>query len=341
MRGFLLFLVIAACGTDAPTWSTKRTFAFGPFTVAPSEEITGRCVYIDLKNDQDIYINEVDLDTGPGFHHSNWYYFPKDRYAGMGSVFDCDETALPPTAGIFGGVLFAQSTQVQHEVQAFPAGHAIRIPAHSSLVANVHLFNTGDTTLALAPHIALVPIPESQVTTQLGAIGMENHALGLPANARSKFTLDCDFSTPPANATWPAMSFHVFHALAHYHKLGIGMTIEAVKPDNTAATIFDTTAMAGDSLAGSIDPPFDTTSYSRLRFSCEYDNTTAATVSWGNGTAEMCVFLAWTDSNLAGQPYNWGGGATFNEVPDPSTATIVGGEYQFTHACTVFAQPVN
>ena len=40
--------------------------------------------------------------------------------------------------------LFAQSTQATHEVQQFPPGVAIVIPAHSRIVAGTHLLNTGD-----------------------------------------------------------------------------------------------------------------------------------------------------------------------------------------------------
>ena len=359
VRRLALLVLLAACGSDHGTplpdgsagadWSQPRTFAFGPFTLTPGEEITEDCVQITLGNDQDIYINTVDLETGPGFHHSNWFFDPESwahgpswngsNSAADDGTFKCSDRNFDQgIAAIYGGVLFAQSTQVQHEVQQFPPGKVVKIPAHSKLMANIHLLNPGDTTLQLTPTITLTAIPESQVTTKLSGMAFEDEALGLPPNARSRFTVDsCDLvgadQTPPA--AWPAPNFKIYYALAHYHTLGTGMTIEAVKPDGTSATIFQTSAAVGDALGGPLDPPFDMTGYSKIRFSCDYLNTTPSTVAWGTGSNEMCVFLAFTDS-----PDNYGGGVAM--ASPPGTGTDVNGVMTYTHPCTtLFANPAN
>jgi hypothetical protein len=68
--------------------------------------------------------------------------------------------------------------------------------------------------------------------------------------------------------------------------------------------------------------------YTKLRYSCDYFNPRDATVAWGVGDQEMCVFLAFSDS-----PYNWGGGAPTDEPPgDP---TDVDGVTTYTHPCQV------
>jgi hypothetical protein len=181
-------------------------------------------------------------------------------------------------------------------------------------------------------------MPAAAVTTRLAGMAFDNRALGLPPNMPSRFTIDsCDLlgadQSPPK--PWPPLNFKVYYALAHYHTLGAQMTIDAVKPDGTSATIFTTTSRVGDTLGGPIDPPFDMTGYAKLRFSCDYFNNTNATVVWGNGGGEMCVFLAFTDS-----PDNYGGGVLTSQLP--ATGTNVGGVMTFTHACdTVFANPVN
>ena len=334
MRLLGALVLVAACTSSDPT--AKQTYKFGPFSIAPSEEVVGRCVQIDLHNADDLYINTIELDTGPGFHHSNWFFLPEHFYSDQPNTFDCDETAITVTAAVNGGVLFAQSTQLAQQTQAFPEGAAIHIPPHSKLLAQIHLLNPGDSTLHLAPKITLTPLAKKDVTTVMAAISFENHALGLPPNKQSRFTLDCDLGPlsqqlfDQGEATAPAPDWKIYYALAHYHTLGTGLTLEAVKPDGTATQVFTTSNRVGDSLGGPIDPLFDMTGYSRLRFSCDYYNDTANVVPWGVGSNEMCVFLAFSDSK-----FNWGGGVT-SDAP-PGDPTDVNGVMSYTHTCQVLA----
>ncbi len=341
----LLLATTFACGTNEPSATDPRTYTFGPLVIQPSQEITDQCVQVTLNNDTPLNINSVEFITGAGFHHSNWFYVPAGDpstgvlplFPGADGEFTCtdrgfDQTSLLAAADLRGGVLFAQSTQSQHEVQSFPPGAAILVPAHYKMVATIHLLNATDVKITLNPTITLTPIAESAVTTPLAGISFEDHALGLPPNAQSRFTLDCDLNGADQNppAAWPAPSFKLYYGLAHYHALGTGMTVEGVTADGTASTIFQTTSTIGDALGGPIDPLFDMTGYSRIRFSCDYYNSTSAVVGWGNGNQEMCVFLAFTDST-----YNWGGGAIDDDPPgDP---TMDGNVFTYTHACSVYA----
>lgn len=334
MRLVGALVLVAACTSSDPT--AKQTYKFGPFSIAPSEEVTGRCAQIDLHNNDDLYINTIDLDTGPGFHHSNWFFIPEHFYADQPDVFPCDETAVTVTAAVNGGVLFAQSTQLAMQTQAFPEGVAIHIPPHSKLLAQIHLLNPGDTTLKLSPSVTLTPLAKKDVTTVMAAISFENHALGLPPNKQSRFTLDCDLAPlsqqlhDQGEAASATPNWKIYYALAHYHALGTGLTLEAVKPDGTATQVFTTANRVGDALGAAIDPQFDMTGYTRLRFSCDYYNNTAATVPWGVGTNEMCVFLAFSDSK-----FNWGGGVTSDDAP--GTPTDDNGVMSYTHTCQVLA----
>src|SRR5689334_6479576 len=123
-----LLLIVCACGNDGtgadagpqPWGLEKREFEFGPFDLDPGEEITSACVQITLHNDEYIYINSVELTTGPGFHHSNWFFVPETTFPGEDGTYTCrDRDFNEPVAAVFGGVLFAQSTQSPHEVQKF------------------------------------------------------------------------------------------------------------------------------------------------------------------------------------------------------------------------------
>jgi hypothetical protein len=332
-----LLVVVAACGANAPADDlTPRTYMFGPITVQPNQEITDSCVQITLGNDTPLDLNRVELATGPGFHHSNWFYVPETYAPGNDGVFRCDDRMFDQASAAFaGGVLFAQSTQSQHDVQQFPAGAALEVPAHEKAIATIHLLNPSDTPLVLTPTLTLVPIAPSSVTTKLKPMAFEDHALGLPPNARSRFTLDCDLQNAwdvhrdSNRADHP--DFKLYYALAHYHAYGTGMTIDAVAADGTTAvTMYETTAAIGDALGGTLDPPFAMTGFTHIRFSCNYTNATSATIGWGNGSGEMCIFLAFTDSD-----YVWTGGAINDDPPGP--ATLDGDVMTYTHPCAPLA----
>lgn len=331
----LILVLLAACAADpstpTPTTTDPMTFPFGPFDVPAHSEVTNDCVQITMHNDATVFVNAVELTTGPGFHHSNWFFVPEHTFAGDDGTYACtDRNFNEPVAAIQGGVLFAQSTQAVHEVQQFPAGHVVKIPPHSKIVAQLHLLNAGDDPLSLQPTIVVTPIAEADVTTVLAAISFEDQAIGLPPHAQSKFSVECDLGPQHQQLFGTAPDFHIYYALAHYHTLGIGLDLEAIKPDGTTTMVYTTKNTAGDTLGGPIAPAFDMTGYTRLRMSCEYYNPRDTTVGWGNGDQEMCIFLAFSDS-----PYNWGGGVTTSDPPGDPTA--VGNVMTYSHACTLFA----
>jgi hypothetical protein len=345
--GILALIGVAACGTNSPSPDEPRTFEFGPFDIQPSQEIANQCVQITLHNDTALFINQVELTTGPGFHHSNWFFVPADdpakgiigAFPGPDGVFTCADRSFDQAVAAFrGGVLFAQSTQSAHDIQAFPAGAALKIPAGSKLVTTIHLLNATDKPLHLAPTITLTPIAESAVVTHLSGVSFEDHALGLPPNSKSRFQLDCDLM--PAwqslydlgNVSSPTPDFKLYYALAHYHAMGTGMTIEGLRSDDTTASpIFTTANRVGDGLGSTLDPQFDMTGFTRIRFACDFYNDTSATVGWGINSNEMCVFLAFSDS-----PYFWAGGA-LDENAQAGTPTDVDGVPTYTHPCQVYS----
>src|SRR3569623_1099623 len=142
-------------------------------------------------------------------------------FDGPDGTFTCRDRGFDQeVAALKGGVVFAQSTQAQHDIQKFPAGAVIQIPAHSKLVSTIHLLNPSDTVDHLAPVITLTPILEKDVTTKLAGVSFEDHALGLPPNMNSSFTVACDLQPQwdilrdqdavPA----PAPDFHQYYAHA-------------------------------------------------------------------------------------------------------------------------------
>ena len=340
MRFLVLVCALAACGNDRTEGPADAgltlQFEFGPFSLAPSEEITNDCVQGTLHNDDYVNVNAVELTTATGFHHSNWFWVPENTaFYGDDGVFNCTDRGFNEgVAAVYGSVLFAQSTQATHEIQAFPPGVVVRVPPHSKIVAGVHLLNASDNALSVPLEIKLTPIPDAEVTTALAGISFENHALGLPPMANSSFTQECDIDPVYQQSLGRDPDFNIYYALGHYHTLGTGLTLEAVRPDGTSTLVYTTQGRTGDTLGGPVSPIFSTAGYTKLRYTCSYYNPRDLTVGWGVGDQEMCVFLAFSDS-----PINIGGGQPTDTPPgDP---TVVDGVMTYTHPCTVFGIPLN
>ncbi len=326
-------LLLAACAGDSgnvdPT--APQVLEFGPYDLAPGEEVTRTCVQISLHNQDTMYVNSVELTTGPGFHHSNWFFVPETTFAGEDGSWNCaDRNFNEPAAAVFGGVLFAQSTQAPHEIQQFPSGVVIKVPPRSKIVSQIHLLNPTDVPLTIRPTIAIKPILEADVTTLLAGVSFEDQALGLPPHMQSRFSTECDIGTKHQAIFGRAPDFKIYYALAHYHELGTKLTIEAIKPTGETAVVYSTEHNVGDVLGGPLDPQFSMSGYTKLRMSCEFNNPRDATVRWGVGDQEMCVFLAFSDST-----YNWGGGVL--EKDAPGNPMLDGNMMTFSNSCSVYA----
>lgn len=332
MRILGLLLCVAACGSgDGDGDLGTQTFEFGPFDLAPGTEVNDQCVQISLGNEDYVNVNVVELNTGPGFHHSNWFYVPDFSFAGPDGTFTCDDRGFDQAvAAIKGGVIFAQSTQTPHEVQAFPEGVVVRVPPHHKLVSQVHLLNAGESPLALAPNIKLTYIADDAVVTRLAGLSFQNAALALPPLMNSKFSVECDLSEAHQQNLHRPVDFKIYYALAHYHELGTGLAVSAVKPNGETTEIYSTTTAVGDTLGGPVSPLFDMTGYTKVRFSCDFYNPRTNVVRWGVGDQEMCVFLAFTDST-----YNFGGGVLDEE--EPQNPAMVGNQMTYENPCVVFA----
>jgi len=310
-----------------------QSFDFGPYTIEASQESTKNCVQLSLDNDDPLFVSTVELTTGPGFHHSNWLFVPESIFEGPDGTFNCNDRGYSEVvAAAFGGVLFAQSTQLPHEIQAFAPGTAVRLPPRTKLVTQLHLLNASEVALTAHPNIKITSIPEAHVEIPLTAMSFQNQALALPVGRQSRFAVECDIAERHRKELGRDPDFSIYYALAHYHELGTGLTLDAIRADGSSANIFTTAARVGDSLGGPITPAFDMSGFSKLRMSCEFYNPRSEVVRWGIGEQEMCVFLAFSDSS-----YLWGGGVMQRDAP--TTETQVGNVMQYTSPCQLISLP--
>jgi hypothetical protein len=99
------------------------------------------------------------------------------------------------------------------------------------------------------------------------------------------------------------LDFSLYYVLPHYHRLGIGMNVEMSGGTRDGETIYRENARIGEPLGKTLWPAVSLAGADGIRFACDYDNSTDRTIGFGNGSQEMCMMLAFTDSNFV-----WGGG---------------------------------
>lgn len=306
VKRLLLAAALAGCGDAAPPAApTDVRLDFPAVTMQAGEELADLCQSATLGNDGPLFVNRVELAAGPGWHHSNWHYVPESAYEGPDGVWPCSARDFEnAAASALGGTLFAQSTQSTAEAQAFPAGAAIVLPPRVKIVGQTHGLNVSDAPLTTAITLTLHTLPEAQVTTRLRAMSFQYHPLELPPRSRSRFTIECDLATRHENALERPLDFRLYYALAHYHELGRAMRIEAFGGPRDGEVIWEVASAVGEPAGRTIAPPYDLTGTSGVRVSCDFDNPRDEVVRWGIGDQEMCVFLAFTDSEVV-----WAGGA--------------------------------
>jgi hypothetical protein len=291
---------LGCAGPDQVAPPAPITLEFPAIELGAGQERSDLCQSATLNNDEPLYVNAVHMQTGPGWHHSNWFFVPEGMYPGPDGTWTCRDRDFDTLeAGLAGGVLFAQSTQASDEVQRFQPGVAVVIPPRSRIVGDVHLLNAADATYSTAITLDIEPIAASTVTTELLPATLVYFDLDIPAQQRSRFTGSCDMSELYGGP----LDFRVHYVLPHYHGLGESLRLEAVGGDLDGQVIYDKTSAIGEPLGGALDPPFDLSGATGLRFSCTFDNRSDVSVGWGIGDQEMCVALAFVDSK-----WKWIGG---------------------------------
>lgn len=285
----------------AETPGRTLRYRAGPWTLPAGGERASDCVSWTLDNDEPLYLNVVEMEATAGLHHSNWYFVPESRYPGPDGTWRCSERGFEQgVASYLGGVFFAQSTQATTETQRFPPGTVVVIPPRARVIGALHLQNASPTPREISLSLTARTIPRSEVRTRLSPFYLEYGPLEITPRGRSEFVVECPLEERAMRQTGGPFNARFYYGLAHYHELGTRMRVTVLGGVADGRTLYDTTATLGDSWARTMDPPFDVSGARALRLSCAYDNPRNATVRYGNGDQEMCIWFGFTDS-----AYQW------------------------------------
>ena len=209
-----------ATGGCEPLVGAALTHEFPMQTVAPGEEQLGYCRSWTLHNDQPIWVSGVELHQTEDSHHSNFVYVTDDTFAGDDGIWPCSSRGYEfYTAIKVGGVLFAQSTQAEHDVQQFPAGAAIPLPAHARIVSDIHLLNASMTPVTGQAKLTVYTADAASVSVKLKGFHVEYDALYIPSHTSARFTAQCSIAADFTKTTGLPFAPKVYYLLPHTHTL--------------------------------------------------------------------------------------------------------------------------
>jgi len=328
-EGCLVGEYAAPSGQCEKLSGTPRELTFAEFTVQAGEEIKGLCQSYTLGNETEIWVNAVELQQDSSSHHSNWTFVPQDKFDGPDGVWKCWERDYDQvSAALAGGVIYAQSTQTEREVQRFPEGVAVRIPPYSRIIGDVHLLNTAAEPVTGALTLTLYGIPKEEVAHKLTPFHLTYQGLDIPAHAKSRFFGECSMTGPFA-ASGNTFDPKVYYILPHTHAMAKRFFLEILGGPRDGETILELSAYNGEAHGRVYEKPIDMTGAEGYRFGCEYDNPRDESVGWGFGDQEMCELLGFAESNVG-----------FESVVSSAQEVGTDGDVRlFTSPCVTYAFP--
>jgi len=285
-------------GACAPIEGTRLAHDFGEFTTNPGQEVRGMCRSWTLGNATDLWVQSVELVQNEASHHSNWLFVPDTSFDGPDGAWKCSDRGYDElTAALAGGVLYAQSTQATHEVQRFPDGAAIHLPAHARIISDVHLLNAGSNPITGHASLAVYSLDPSEVKHPLVPFHMTYQALTIPPRSTSRFTGSCTLADAFQSSVGKPFSAALYYALPHTHILGSRFFLRAIGGALDGTSLLDVSGGFGEARGRAYDPPVDLTGTTGLAFGCEFVNPRDQQVGWGFGDQEMCEMLGFVDSS--------------------------------------------
>jgi hypothetical protein len=286
-------------GQCAAIAGTPLHHAFAEFETAAGEEVLGLCQSWTIDNDEQLFVNAVELVQNEGSHHSNWTFVPEDRYEGPDGVWPCDERGYDQlSAALAGGVLYAQSTQAAKEVQKFPDGAVVRIPPRARIIGDVHILNPTDFPISGRAEMTIYALDAADVRVKLAPFHMTYDGLDIPPLSTSRFTGECALSEDFQNTLGTPLEMTLYYALPHTHALGTRFFFEVVGGPDDGRSLIDVSGFNSEARGRLYDPPLDLAGATGLRFGCEFENPRDQSVGWGFGDQEMCEMLGFAEMDM-------------------------------------------
>lgn len=295
-------LLLVACGSTTSTPSTAlsdasvidtsidapgaKTFSvtFGPVTVAPGKENT-QCVVRRLGNVDKLRVGGIHNVLTTGSHHLIVYRV--NDTTEVTTPFDCQPftDTLDPTKGSP-----LMITQKQNDMLQLPKGVAYSLDPNQMIRLEMHYINAGSTPKQVGGSSTMIPIADADFRDEADFLFIGNPDIKLPPGAKTTVG-PVFFKVPDVYA-----DARFFAITGHEHQLGTNVKVAtAMSATDPGKSVYDVPDWKWDEPKTEMqDPPFTIPAGGGFNFSCEYMNTTATEVTFGEATnQEMCFFWAY------------------------------------------------
>lgn len=183
--------------------------------------------------------------------------------------------------GFVNGPDMLYGSGVGTEPLVLPEGIAVRIPAGSQLLLNLHLFNSSTSaTLSETSGIRVTTLTEAELVHEAEVLlAGKDQGLTIPPRQVTTETGYCTFQHEQ----------HIFSVFPHMHQTATHMTITALALSGAETTLFDEEYSFDSQIYQDVAPEMLMGIGDRIRVDCTYDNPTGRTLRFGESSDdEMC-----------------------------------------------------
>jgi len=246
--------------------------------IPPGEQY--RCERLTI--DEDVWIKNFRSVIPLGHHHA--VLTLEDSPGQPDGQTGCEADTNAPLM-IYGSAPGTEDIQM-------PDGVAVRVPAGSQLLLNLHLYNTqASADLAGVSEILYQPVAPADIA---GTVEAEVVLMG-PAS----FSVDPGVDTVTGGCTMTGATT-LFMTNPHMHKLGTHALVTA-RRDAGDVVLHDGAYDFMDQRFYPITPEVTMAQGDRVEITCTYDNDTGVTVPFGDSTdEEMCFATTYRYPKLSG-----------------------------------------
>jgi hypothetical protein len=267
----------ATGGTGGAT-NTLR-LSIGPIDIAPGQETT-LCIDMRMPTTEPFELVKIASELSEGGHHLIVYASPaqaeaRTPYPCSASLDIIDPQMLP---------LFI--AQQRHTTVSFPEGVAYKLPAARMLRFEMHFFNAKQNPVQASGTVDFTGADPARIVHHSNFMFWGPTQLFILPRSNASVTQFYRFNktTPP----------NVFGLTTHTHSRGVRTTVQ-MGPDGAGRQIYENTNWEEPKLALFTPPLLAGSPNDGLRITCEYQNNTDNTLTFGESALlnEMCFLWAY------------------------------------------------
>lgn len=293
---FLLLLAAALCvgacsksssGSSEPTGvpaGTTYSLTFPLGTVQPGVENT-QCLVLRLGNPESIHVGTIHNTLSNGSHHMIVYRSTETTE--QTTPFDCQPftDTLDPSKG---STLMV--TQKKDDTLQLPDGVGFTLDANQMIRIELHYINPTTAPIDVTATTSIIAMDDSQFQNEADFLFIGDPDIKIPPN--SSTTLGPIFFQLPTE--YAGVNF--FAITGHEHQLGTNVKVSvASSATDPGTSVYDVPGwLWSEPTTVVANPPFTIPQNGGFTFTCDWTNTSANTVSFGeSANDEMCFFWAY------------------------------------------------